>query len=203
MKKLLLCIFFFFLSCEETTKQVNIEQKVIAEKEPTKVYLKDNESSFITILKEAYNNEYNEKGYKGLRKYKDDYGYTQWEFRGYGVFIFNEELVSEMKKYRTIIDFANSETGRFVSDKMRDCYIERKEHETPINTGVIDYLDYRKKIESDSLYDRYEDEMVSFSYWYKVEGEPVSGNCLINLIDDKVSLEIELTIDELGLPLNY
>ena len=120
MKKFLslFIIAIVFTSCNTS---VESEKIAVTEKPYTYKY-KENENSSLTLLNTVKNRPFNPNGYIMLYDRVDEYGYTVWEEME-PLFIFEPDVVKELKKYKTSEDFWYSDYGSPVMDKIRTCNI--------------------------------------------------------------------------------
>lgn len=85
---------------------------------------KENENPYLTLLRTIRSKPFNPNGYIMLYDRVDEYGYTVWEEME-PLYIFESDVVKELRKYRTSSDFWYSDYGSPVMDKIRTCDINK------------------------------------------------------------------------------
>ena len=103
---------------------VESSNKTNKQETPYTYKYKENENLYLTLLNTVRSKPFNPNGYIMLYDRVDEYGYTVWEVME-PLYIFESDVVEEMRKYRTSSDFWYSDYGTPVMDKIRTCNINK------------------------------------------------------------------------------
>ena len=113
-----LSLLILLIGCNNAKKESNDTQS--ENNNPIGIKINDNENPKLTLLNFIKDTVFNPKGYYLLIDKTDKYGYTKWE-RFSNTMVFSEDVVNELKKYRTVEDFWYSDYGTNIIDKIIDC----------------------------------------------------------------------------------
>lgn len=150
-------IFLILISCNKKTESTNLPVN------PTGIEVKYEENPKLTLLNIIKDSIYNPKGYYLLIDKTDKYGYSKLE-RYSNTMIFSEDVVNELKKYRTVEDFWYSDYGKNIMDKIIDC-LDRG------NTNQVVIIDNKKSKEIKTI-EETKNCLIGFEWFYPNKSKP-------------------------------
>ncbi|MDA9638803.1 hypothetical protein N9S88_00530 [bacterium] len=145
MKNIIYTILIITLiCCDSSTEKKVSESSESSELSESSQVLTAKEVSYQDKLYTLYflikENDFNKAGYALTKDVNDKYGNEKWEVAT-PTYIYEQSIVTELKKYNNVVDFYNSELGRFVRDQYQKCnYNSQIKNTMNYNTEAVCYI---------------------------------------------------------------